>query len=180
MGSAKDRVRKRVETGIRRDQFGFEAYVYAAGQQIAQRFPLGTGLREMRAWRETVRHRQRWNQRVQPLTPKELKPPKAVPKHIDRHCFVYFIECGGRIKIGRTTDVTRRVREMSTFTHDPVNLLAAVPAHASLEPLIHDRFAAARVKGEWYDLTPPLENFIAYMQQNYNPLILLFDHETPL
>jgi hypothetical protein len=68
---------------------------------------------------------------------------------------VYFIRFGDRIKIGFTTSVTTR---MKNLPHDEI--LALVPGTLSTERMYHKQFDAIRITGEWFDNDPRLTDFI--------------------
>jgi len=68
---------------------------------------------------------------------------------------VYFIRFGDRIKIGFTTSVTTR---MKNVPHDEI--LALVPGTLSTERMYHKQFDAIRITGEWFDNDPRLTDFI--------------------
>lgn len=74
---------------------------------------------------------------------------------------VYFAACGERVKIGWSTKVSTRIAQLQTGSPDPIRLLATTPGGRKLERQLHERFAAARVAGEWFDLTPELRELIA-------------------
>lgn len=80
-----------------------------------------------------------------------------------RRPVVYFVqgENGGPIKIGRTDDLAKRLVGLSTSSPERLVVLAAVPGTAADERAVHDHFAAARHKGEWFHPTPGLMAFAA-------------------
>ena len=61
---------------------------------------------------------------------------------------VYFVRFGSRIKIGTTTDLSRRLTEIP---HDEV--LCVVPGGADVERRHHEDFARWRLTGEWFAAT---------------------------
>jgi hypothetical protein len=95
-------------------------------------------------------------------------------------CYIYVVQVGGRIKIGRTTNVEKRLETLRTGNADQVSLLAAAPGHVSIERLIHDRFAYCRFNGEWYSPEPELITFIRLLANGRNPVALLWDQLAPI
>lgn len=74
---------------------------------------------------------------------------------------IYFLQAGerGAVKIGfaRTRlGVKRRIRSFQTHTVEQLYLRAVVPGDREDEALLHRRFAAARVRGEWFTPVPEL------------------------
>ena len=49
------RTRKRISRGVYRDRWGFSASVYAGGRRAEKRFPPGTPLKDVKAWRDDIR-----------------------------------------------------------------------------------------------------------------------------
>lgn len=66
--------------------------------------------------------------------------------------FVYFIQQGraGPIKIGRSRDPIRRLRQLQTAHSEPLRLLHAEPGDPQDETQAHELFAEARIAGEWF------------------------------
>lgn len=89
------------------------------------------------------------------------KPPVEIhtPKNI-----VYFIKAGNHIKIGQTSgSIDRRIKSLATGHYDQMTALAVIEdAPAPLEFELHQRFAAYRVRGEWFKAAPEL---LAYIEE---------------
>jgi len=66
--------------------------------------------------------------------------------------YVYFIENveTKRIKIGKSINVISRFSSIKTSNDCEVKLLGFVEGGHDLEKKLHDRFAASRVRGEWF------------------------------
>jgi hypothetical protein len=76
---------------------------------------------------------------------------------------MYFIQtASGPIKIGWTKSKKANIRmqELQVGNHELLVLLAAVPATEADEAAIHERFAHARIRGEWFHPVPELLQFI--------------------
>lgn len=162
--------RKRVEPGIRSDQYGYEAYVDVGHKRVAsKRFTLTTPLESIRAWREGERARH-----VRPLpviSPKGIKPSPS------GWCYIYFMRCGHHVKIGRAVDVAQRFHALQTASTEPLELLAVVPGHAVFEGAIHIRFARLREQGEWFRLDDDLLLFIEHAKATGNLAAMLWGLE---
>lgn len=77
--------------------------------------------------------------------------------------YVYFVRGGDWVKIGRSTDVIARVRDLQTTS--PLDLRIAVIVHGDnrLESRLHRRFASLHIRGEWFRCEPPLSSLIEEM-----------------
>lgn len=71
---------------------------------------------------------------------------------------VYFVQAGegGPIKIGWSTDVSRRMAGLRPGTSAPLKLLLVVPGTRASEKAAHDKFKAYRLHGEWFKPDPRL------------------------
>lgn len=71
---------------------------------------------------------------------------------------VYFIqsERGGPIKIGRAINPEQRLKQCQTGSPERLVLLAVISGGRDLERSLHARFAASRLRGEWFKPTPEL------------------------
>jgi hypothetical protein len=74
---------------------------------------------------------------------------------------VYFAEAAGRVKIGWSRKVASRVAQLQTGNASPVRLLCVIPGGRAQERRLHERFAHARLSGEWFEGTPDLMAYIA-------------------
>jgi hypothetical protein len=83
-------------------------------------------------------------------------PPEPPPLAED---YVYFIDDGERIKIGRAQDPLQRMQALQTGIGKELALLLAIP-NGNLEGLLHQKFAGLRVRGEWFRKEEPLLGFI--------------------
>lgn len=72
----------------------------------------------------------------------------------------YFIRSTstGRVKIGRSKNPEARLRDLSTAAADELVLLGVLEGDRELE--MHAQFSDARVRGEWFDLTPALSDLL--------------------
>jgi Meiotically up-regulated gene 113 len=74
--------------------------------------------------------------------------------------FVYFIECGDYIKVGYTGSVRARLTNLAMANPYPLKVLATMEGSKQTESSLHDRFADAFHRGEWFRKTPELLAFI--------------------
>ena len=75
---------------------------------------------------------------------------------------VYFIREGrdGPIKIGYSVDVAVRLSTLQSSSSRTLVLLGVVPGGAERERQLHDRFAGERIRGEWFEASVALLQFI--------------------
>lgn len=79
---------------------------------------------------------------------------------------VYFIQRGldGPVKIGVTVDVRRRIEELQVGSAEELRLLVALPGTPEDESLLHKRFAAFHIRGEWFHPSAELLGWIEAAQ----------------
>ncbi len=77
-----------------------------------------------------------------------------------RQSVVYFIRAGDRVKIGMTASLPGRVDQLQVSTQEKLEILLVVPGGRAEEKQVHALFAADRVRGEWFTLSPALDAFI--------------------
>jgi len=75
--------------------------------------------------------------------------------------FIYVVRAGGRVKIGFSKDVKRRISELQTFFPDELELLLATPGSIVIERSLHDRFKEFAIKREWFRYAEPIAAFVA-------------------
>jgi hypothetical protein len=81
-------------------------------------------------------------------------------------CGVYFWECGSYVKIGMSSDVQKRLQQLSQTIPYPLKPLGFIPAETvnaalEIEKAWHHRFSPNRHRPEWFRATPELVNAIA-------------------
>jgi hypothetical protein len=76
--------------------------------------------------------------------------------------YVYFVQRGddGPVKIGLAKDVVKRLDHLISACPDSLTLRAVLPGNADLERMLHSRFAADRIRGEWFRASPDIVAFI--------------------
>jgi hypothetical protein len=76
--------------------------------------------------------------------------------------FVYIIESGGLVKIGSARDLKRRLSQLRTGSSQELELLNGwlLDFPQDTERLLHKKYAAHRVRGEWFRLPPGERAFL--------------------
>lgn len=68
---------------------------------------------------------------------------------------IYLLECGGKYKIGISSDVNRRIKELDKRPFK-INILAKSELTTKaykIEQDLHHQYEKNRINGEWYELT---------------------------
>lgn len=75
---------------------------------------------------------------------------------------IYFIQdsATSRIKIGHAEDPWKRLSHIQCSTPSDVAIVALEPGGAQRETELHEQFAAARFRGEWFSPTAELNEYI--------------------
>ncbi len=97
----------------------------------------------------------RAGKQMAPRPPKPKAAPTTQPKKPGgrprkKHTFVYFLRCGDWVKIGFSTDPTRRVREITTKVPYEITTLLTVPGTMQDEKRLHRALERFRINGEWF------------------------------
>lgn len=79
-------------------------------------------------------------------------PNPQKPSGVFKNGVVYVVQCGrtGPIKIGYTTNLIQRVRDLEFAGGHRLQLRAAFVGSKKLERQLHDRFEDLRLHGEWF------------------------------
>jgi hypothetical protein len=82
---------------------------------------------------------------------------RAIQAFRDGHCYVYFIGADeGLVKIGFSNAPLERITAMQLGSPVLLRFLALVEGTPKLERRYHERFAAFRVRGEWFARSPEI------------------------
>jgi len=74
---------------------------------------------------------------------------------------VYFLRIGNSVKIGTSTNLRLRLTSLSLL---PKNIVLLVPGGLETERLLHRKFKAQHIQGEWFTHSGELQEFlIAYI-----------------
>ena len=82
------------------------------------------------------------------------KDVRSFNPHLNARLHVYFVQAldGGPIKVGVAKDVQRRIKELQCACPVPLRLLGIVEKGGlRKERELHQRFAASRLHGEWFE-----------------------------
>jgi len=79
--------------------------------------------------------------------------------------FVYFIQAenSGKIKIGHTDDVPKRMYTLQCTSPDKLKLLGKLSTKVATEKGLHKQFNDFRYIGEWFE---PSEEILSYIRAN--------------
>jgi len=92
---------------------------------------------------------------------KTARRPKVVkPEYTGKKGYIYFAKSDDLVKIGFATNPHRRVQELGTGNHNKIVLYDSFPSYQAAEKLLHRRFKADRVRGEWFHLSNDIEEFL--------------------
>ncbi|MGA9381163.1 MAG: GIY-YIG nuclease family protein [Phormidium sp.] len=71
-------------------------------------------------------------------------------------------------KIGRTTNIDRRLRQLQTMNSQPLTIVKLIRCHDAIatETTLHQKFKLHRRQGEWFELPHSAIEFI----ENFNGL----------
>lgn len=88
---------------------------------------------------------------------------KITEKYAVEDTYVYFIEAvgQGKVKIGFSSDVESRVRQLRTGSPYDLEIVGQVNGGADLEQLLHQKFSSYRDDKEWFFFTKEIKEFIA-------------------
>ena len=74
---------------------------------------------------------------------------------------VYMVVFGNHVKIGRTTNFIRRLKTLKVSNPFPLRCYRAyIDLDCTLEKELHEKFSAARVRGEWFELNLEIAQYI--------------------
>jgi len=87
--------------------------------------------------------------------------------------YVYFVEAvgAGLIKIGKSTNVLKRFRSLTTGCPHELKLLGCCDYHTESD--LHARFKHLRTRGEWFKATQLLREFITNEIASSGPSVQL-------
>jgi hypothetical protein len=74
---------------------------------------------------------------------------------------VYFVTDADRVKIGITTDVSKRIQALETGYGKPLTVLGVIPgASVEDERGLHARFGRHRLLGEWFKADDEILDYV--------------------
>lgn len=84
-------------------------------------------------------------------------PGKATPLPSSQaHLYLIQGVDGGPVKIGRSSDVVKRLLELRSSEMRPLRLVSVIPNRGPLEPDVHASFIRHHQRGEWFDPAPEI------------------------
>ena len=98
---------------------------------------------------------------------------------------LYFIRSGQYVKIGVADNPWERLGKFQVGSPVALELLAVAPGSFDEEAIYHSMFSQHRVRGEWYDASGPILEFIAAVREKYHeiqerPVFSLYTKEKPI
>lgn len=94
--------------------------------------------------------------------------------------FVYFIKAGTEfVKIGYTKEVKGRLSSITVSSPLPISLIGVIEGGVKKEKEIQRKFKHFRVRGEWFDLSSELKEFIDTHVIEYKPPQRKGQHKKP-
>ena len=99
----------------------------------------------------------------------EAAPKPSLPKGVERERegYVYFFRAGNTVKIGFSTNLVQRSRQLQTACSERAFMAKFVKGTAFTERHFHERFAEYRINGEWFDLRGRLAK---YLERHFRPI----------
>ena len=75
---------------------------------------------------------------------------------------IYFIQQGiaGPIKIGKTEFVPTRMNDLQCANPETLRLVGLQDTDDYIERMLHDKFSKDRIRGEWFNPSPEIVNYI--------------------
>lgn len=73
---------------------------------------------------------------------------------------VYFIESAGRVKIGYTTHLGKRLADLNTSSPTKLTVMDYARADKAVERMLHAELASERVVGEWFRLSDKTQDLL--------------------
>lgn len=86
------------------------------------------------------------------------KAPSEVSK--PNNGFVYFIKAGDLVKIGHSVNIKKRLETLQVASPVTLTLIGTMEGNYHLEQKLHLQFARYRVRGEWFELSEPIKEYI--------------------
>lgn len=95
-----------------------------------------------------------------------------------RPSFLYAIEGGGLVKLGRSVEPQKRLRSLQRMSPTPLTLIATIPEHLVSEEEAHERWSEQRAHGEWFEPSPELRAWIEWIGRRGRLAIDLYERAT--
>lgn len=85
----------------------------------------------------------------------------------NRESSIYFVRVGldGPIKIGSTTNMKKRLKNLQVSNPIPLNVMSVVPGTERDEQRLHQKFSHLFIQGEWFHPGDDLLEFIDIVKE---------------
>jgi hypothetical protein len=102
---------------------------------------------------------------VRPVSTVDLKLVAEAARILRRHkptIWLYAIQAGenGPIKIGSTRSPAQRIKTLQTGNAETLRGIAAWRGYSFCEGQLHEEYAYARLRGEWFEPVPELVEMV--------------------
>ena len=109
---------------------------------------------------------------TRPRTMNDEAPPLDIDAEpnapwLESEGFVYFAKAGDKIKIGWSMNPEKRMVQMQVGNPDTIEWVARSGTPAD-EKFYHREFKDARIRGEWFHLTPAIEDTFQALRELAN------------
>jgi hypothetical protein len=79
---------------------------------------------------------------------------------------LYFIRSGNYVKIGRSKDPNKRIKQLSTGNPNKLIMLHIEIDKGCLEKVLHSKFNQYHYNKEWYRYNSDIRKFIEYLKKD--------------
>jgi len=86
---------------------------------------------------------------------------------------VYFVTKDNKIKIGYTTNIDKRLKELNN-QYGKIDLIAIIKGTRKLEKAFHTKFEKYSIGNEWFKLNHEILNFIQTLEKTKDKTDILF------
>lgn len=83
---------------------------------------------------------------------------------------LYFVKFQHYVKIGISSQMTKRFSEIQVCLPEKIEVLATFPHFAYYEKELHERFTHLRTRGEWFYLTPEIFQAIEELKTEHDSI----------
>lgn len=73
---------------------------------------------------------------------------------------VYFVSHGGYVKVGTTRNLPKRLSELQLAMPFPLIFEGVIRGNATIETVLHRKWAEHHVRGEWFYIDPKIRQFM--------------------
>lgn len=73
---------------------------------------------------------------------------------MEKRGYVYFIKCLDKIKIGYTTDIEKRMKQLKIGNGEKLELIYKIQGNRYLETVYQHKYENFHISGEWFEAEP--------------------------